>query len=309
MFRKSKKEFESQKEFQAWRAFEKEFKSIRKPKDAVRLLQEAIDLLGSMDKQSLGHFILYLRQIAEDLQFKYYKARCPAILIPPEDSLTFTVCYVLGNLPEMSRFSEFEGKVQELLKILAQAQTEKQRGFGKASLPQKEVATILSLIKGKYPVFYTGITQEPVLIPVFDFPAASGSILSLPHLHCFGLFRAKNEDKPFLVSILHSFIHILHYRLTEDLQVLPPGFVNLYARLFDDHEFLDQDWSEVFADLVVASLFYGTEYMPLVAYMELCYKEQEEISKYLSWLEMIFAASLQENIRRLILKSEGRLRA
>lgn len=309
MLQRSRKGFESSKENQPWVKFEKKFKAINKTENAVQLLQESIEMFCNVDKHGLEDFILNLRQIAQDLQFKYYKARCNAIIIPPEDSLTFCIGHVLGSLPETTRFSYFESEVQALLKILSRVTKEKERDPSRTYVPRKEIEGALFLLKEKYPIFFTGVTKDPMLIPIFNFSITSGSVLSLPHLHCFGVFKPTNADEHPLVSILHSIVHILHYQLTEDLDILPPGFANLHQSLFDDHEILNLDWAETFAELIVASLLYETEFMPLVAYMELSHSDQKEISKYLSWLETIFASSLQDNIQRLILKCEGKLRA
>lgn len=309
MFRKNKKVLDNQPENKQWINFQKRFKSIRKPSEAIQLLQEAVDVFKNVDKHALEHFILFLRQNAEDFQFKYYRARCTYIIIPPEDSLAFWVSYVLGSLPETSRFSFFESEVQELLKVLSQVTNEKERENHVHNLPIKEVEFALSLLREKYPIFFKGVTREPILIPILNFSVKSGSVLSIPRLHCFGLFKSKNETEHPLVAILHSFVHILHYQITEELNILPPGFANLHHKLFDELEMSCADWAEIFAETVVSSLLYETEYMSLVAYMELSQQDQRDISNYLSWLEMIYASSLQDNIQKLILKSEGRLRA
>lgn len=309
MFLKNRKVLEKEPKNRPWNDFEKRFKSIRKPSEAIQLLQEAIDVFKSVDKHELEHFILFLRQNAEDFQFKYYKARCTYIIIPPEDSLAFWVSYVLGSLPEASRFSFFESEVQELLKVLSQVPSEKEKRSLVYNLPMKEIEVALSLLKEKYPIFFKGVTREAILIPIMNFSVTRGSVLSIPRLHCFGLLRPKNETEHPLLAILHSFLHILHYQLTEDLKVLPLGFENLYHKLFDGLEMTSGEWAETFAETVVASLLYETEYMPLVAYMELGQQDHMEISNYLSWLETIYASSLQDNIQKLILKCEGRLRA
>lgn len=307
MVKKTKKVVESHKEIKAPNSLVMKFKWIKSPGQAIEQLQESIEINRNLDKHELEHFILNLRQIAQDIQFKYYKARCKAIIIPPEDSLTFCVDYFIGSINEKARFSTFESKVQELLKILSQITQE--IGKGCAPLDRgKAIETPLALFEEKYPVFFKGVTKDPILIPLLNFSVATGSVLSLPDLHCFGLFKSKSKDEPVLVSVLHSLAHILHYQLTGDLTILPPGFANLHHALFDD-ELLNLNWSETFADLLVASLLYETEYMPLVAYMELSQEDQMEIKKYLSWLEMIYASYLQDNIQRLILKSEGKLRA
>lgn len=309
MFRKNNKVFDNQLESRQWINFQKRFKSIRNPSEAIQVLKEAIDIFRDVDKHKLEHFILYLRQNAEDFQFRYYTARCTCIIIPPEDSLAFWISYILGSLPETSRFSFFESEVQELLKVLSQVSPEKEREKHDHNLPFKEVNVVLSLLKEKYPLFYKGVIREPILIPIFNFSVKTGSVLSIPRLHCFGLFKPKNETENPLVLILHSIVHILHYHVTEDLDILPPGFANLHHKLFDELEMSSTDWAEIFAETVVSSLLYETEYMSLVAYMELGQQDQMEISNYLSWLEMIYVSSLQDNIQKLILKCEGRLRA
>lgn len=309
MFHKNKKVLEKEPKKRQWNDFERRFKSIRKPSEAIQLLREAIDVFKSVDKHELEYFILFLRQCAEDFQFKYYKARCTYIIIPPEDSLAFWVSYVLGSLPEASRFPVFESEVQELLKVLFQVSGEKEKHSIASHLPNKEVEVALSILKEKYPIFFKGVTREPILIPIMDFSMNSGSVSSIPRLHCFGILRSKNESEHPLLSILHSFVHILHYQLTEDLKVLPLGFENLYHKLFDGLEMSSGEWAETFADTVVSSLLYETEYMSLVAYMELGQQDHMEISNYLSWLETIYASSLQDNIQKLILKCEKRLRA
>ncbi len=309
LFLKNRKVLEKESKNRHWNDFEKRFKSLRQPSEAIQLLQDVIDVFKNADKHELEHFILFLRQNAEDFQFKYYKARCTYIIIPPEDSLSFWVSYVLGSLPETSRFSFFENEVQELLKVLFQVPSEKEKRPLASNLPTKEVEVALSLLKEKYPIFFKGVTREPILIPIMDFSVIRGSVLSIPRLHCFGLLKAKNETEHPLLVILHSFVHILHYQLTEDLKVLPLGFANLHHKLFDGLEMSSAEWAETFAETVVSSLLYETEYMSLVAYMELGQQDHMEISNYLSWLETIYASSLQDNIQKLILKCEGRLRA
>ena len=105
--------------------YQRKFKSLRNPDEAVELLQQTIDQFANADKHSLEQFILYLRQTADDIRFKYYKARCLYTLIPPEDALSFWVCNTLGSLPQTIRFSNFEGEVLELLKILSLADQER----------------------------------------------------------------------------------------------------------------------------------------------------------------------------------------
>jgi hypothetical protein len=313
MFRKNKRVIQSRSENRLCNELQDRFKAVKEPSEAVELLHEAIDFFKNVDKHTLEHFILYLRQTAEDLQYKYYKARCNYIIIPPQDSLAFWVSFVLGSLPETSRFSFFEGEVHELLKVLSQesdkAEILRFENTVYRHLPEKEVEIVLSLFKEKYPVFFTAVTKDPVLIPIMNFSVSNGSVLSIPRLHCFGLFKPKNETEHPLVAVMHSFAHILHYQLTEDLDVLPPGFSNLHSMLFDELEMSSTDWAETFAETVVSSLLYESAYMPLVAYMELSQQDQKEISNYLIWLETIYASSLQDNIQKLILKSEGKLRA
>lgn len=307
MLRKNKKE----PVLHQWAEYQNQFKNLKKPSEAVALLQEILDVFGNVDKQALEQIILFLKQISQDIQFKYYKARCKYIIIPPEDSLAFWVSHVLGSLPETSRFSNFESEVQELLKILSEVSEEADGGNTNliSSNYKKDVEIVMSLFKEKYPIFFTGMTRDPVFIPIMNFCLRTGSVLSVPRLHCFGLFKPKSETEHPIVVILHSLAHILHYQITEELDILPPGFENLYYRLFDYLVMTDTDWAETFAEIVVASMLYETPYMPLVAYMELNQEDQNEIRHYLCWLEAIYSSSLQDNIKKLILEYEGRLRA
>lgn len=309
MFRKNRKVFDKQPDDRQWINFQKRFKCIRNPSEAIQVLHEAIDIFRDVDKHKLEHFILYLRQNAEDLQFKYYNARCTCIIIPSEDSLAFWISYILGSLSEKSRFPFFESEVQLLLKVLSQVSHEKVSEKLDHNLPLKEINVVLSLLKEKYPIFYKGVTRDPILIPIMNFSMKTGSVLTIPRLHCIGLFNPKNETEHPLVSILHSIVHLLHYQVTEDLNILPLGFANLHHKLFDELEMSSVDWAETFAETVVSSLLYETEYMSLVAYLELGQQDHKEISNYLTWLEMIYASSIQDNIQKLILKCEGRLRA
>lgn len=281
-------------------------KTMRSPAEAIEFLQEVTEGLANADKHSLEDFILYLRQRADDIQFKYYKARCLYMMIPPEDSLTFWLCYTLGRLPETIRFSNFEGEVLELLKVLSLAeqspQTWKQGNWFKKDALGKEMNCALSLLKEEYPVFFSSLTKNPLLVPVLGFrlKLREGSLMTIPRLHCLGVFQPNRNEEELLLPILHALAHILHYSLTEDAKVMPPGFTNMVKQIFDDYQMNQEDGGEFFAELFVASLLYDTEYMPLVAYMELCHEDQAVIRNYFTWLETIYASSLQDNMLRVI---------
>ena len=81
---------------------------------------------------------------------------------------------------------------------------------------------------------------------------------------------------------------------------MPPGFANIVKQVFDDYHMSLEDGGEFFAETFVATLLYDTEYMPLVAYMELCQEDQVALKSYFSWLETIYASSLQDNMLRVI---------
>lgn len=282
------------------------FKKISSPLEAKQLLKQAIDAFHSVDKHLLQDLILSLRQNATDLKFKHYRARCQYILIPPEDSLTFWINYVLGHCPEGSRFSVFEGEVQELLKILDTSLIERNNSV---DLPRQEISTAVRLIKDKCPGFLSGLTREPILIPVMNFSIKNGSVLSWPQLNCFALFVPKNEEVQSLISILHSLVHIIHYNLTEELEVLPLGFENLLRKLSEDQTGRQSISAETFAETITASLLYDTEYMSLVAYMEFDHQQQEEIHHYLTWLQRMFYSGLGDNVKKMMAEHQKKLRA
>jgi len=310
MFKKKRKVSERQPEEHQWIEFQERYKSVKRPFEAITLLQDTIDVFGNVDKHMLEELILFLRQNAEDHRYKYYRARCMYIVIPPEHALAFWISYVLGSLPENTRFSVFESEVQELHKVLLQMSEEKEKTINlKLTSLYREIETAFSLIKDKFPIFFRNVTREPIMVPVMDFSIKSGSVLSIPRLNCVALMKTRNQTEHPLISTLHSLVHILHYRLTEDLEVLPPGFANTYDKLFDELILSSKAWAEAFAETVVSSILYETEYMPLVAYLELSQEDHKEIANYLSWLEMIYASSLQDNMQKLILKSVSQLRA
>lgn len=271
------------------------FKKISSPQEARLLLHQTGDLLISVDKPMLQNFILDLRQNATDLKFKYYRARCQYILIPPEDALTFWINYILGHCPERSRFAFFEGEILELLKILETARVEE----NKRGLPHKEVSAAVKIIKDKYPGLIAGLTQEPLLIPVMNFSLQGDDVLGWPQHHCFVLFASPNDEEQSLVSILHSLVHVVHYHLTEDLGVLPPGFENLQRDLSEEPVVFQALTAESFAEIITASLLYDTEFMSLVAYMEFNHQQHEAVLHYLSWLQSIFYSRVGENVKKL----------
>ncbi|AFM00723.1 MULTISPECIES: hypothetical protein [Desulfitobacterium] len=304
MFRKSKVPNRGTQPEQ-YLAYQKKIKTMRSPAEAIEFLQEVTEGLANADRHALEAFILYLRQWADDIQFKYYKARCLYMTIPPEDSLAFWLCYTLGRLPETIRFSSFEGEVLELLKILSLAEqsptTWKQDTWGKKDALCKEMDCALSFLKEDYPVFFNSLTKNPLLVPVLSFrlKLREGSLMTIPRLHCLGVFQP-NMERELLLPILHALVHILHYSITEDTKVMPPGFMNMVKQIFDDYQMNPEDGGEFFAELFVASLLYDTEYMPLVAYMELCHEDQIIIKNYFTWLETIYASSIQDNMLRVI---------
>jgi len=281
------------------------FKKISSPQEARQLLHQALDLLISVDKHLLQDFILYLRQIATDLQFSHYHARCQYILIPPEDALTFWINHVLGHCPEEARFAYFEGEIHELLKVLDMAQIEE----NKLCLPRKQVSTAVAIFKDKYPGFLTGLTREPFLIPIMNLSIQGGSVLCWPQYHCFALFASQNDEEQSLISILHSLVHLIHYQLTEDLSVLPPGFINLQRKLYEEPSEIQSLIAEGFAEIITASLLYDTEYMPLVAYMEFNLQQHEEICHYLSWLQVMFFSGFGDNVKQMMSKHQQKLQA
>ncbi|AGA69469.1 hypothetical protein Desdi_2024 [Desulfitobacterium dichloroeliminans LMG P-21439] len=286
--------------------YQKKFRNLRYPDEAVELLQQVIDQFAKADKHSLQQLIVYLRQTADDIRFKHYHARCLYTLIPPEDALAFWVCYVLGSLPEDIRFANFTGEVLELLKVLSLADQGssglRQAPWAKITGPSHEVSLALALIKEEYPIFFHSITKDPLLVPLLDFglKAKEGNLMIIPRLHCLGIFQPGKAGEDSLIPILHALSHILHYVLTEDVLVMPPGFLNMYQKIFDDYSKSPEEWEEIFAEIFIASLLYETEYMSLVAYMELCQEDQVVIRNYFTWLETIFSSSLQDNMQKII---------
>lgn len=286
-------------------SLQERFKKIQSPEEARLLLHESLEFLIAVDKVILEKFILGLRQNATDLKYKYYRARCQYILIPPEDALTFWVNYVLGNCPERSRFAYFEGEILEILKILERAQVKE----CKRGLPYREVSAALQIIKSKYPVFLTGLTNDPLLIIVMNFSVQDEDGLGWPQHHCFALFASPNNEEISFVSILHSLVHIIHYQLTEDISVLPLGFENLQKALSEDLSVLQVLNAKSFAEIITASLLYETEYMSLVAYMEFDHQQQETIRQYLAWLQNVFFIGLGENVQKLMDEHQRKLHA
>lgn len=303
MFRKSKILSRGTRPEQ-YLAYQKKLKTLRNPTEAMEFLQEIMNQLANADKHALEDFIVYLRQWADDIQFKYYKARCLYMLIPPEDSLAFWICYTLGSLPQKTRFANFKGEVLELLKILSMTEQKTSKYDFKAQKDElcKEIDWALSLLKEEYPVFFNSMTRDPIIVPVLNLQLESeqGSLMTIPRLHCLGIFQSKKNQAELLLSILHAMSHILHYSLTEDAIVMPPGFINMVKQVFDDYQISFDDGGEFFAATFVASLLYDTEYMSLVSYMELCREDQAAIKSYFLWLETIYASSLHDNMVRVI---------
>ncbi|MGI1657834.1 MAG: hypothetical protein ACRKFN_02560 [Desulfitobacterium sp.] len=296
-------------------AFLKKIKNLRYPDEAVELLQQVIDQLAKADKHSLQQLILDLRQAADDIRYKHYKARCLYTLIPPEDALAFWICYVLGSLPEDIRFANFSGEVLELLKILSLADRgsygSRKAPWSKIVGPIHELDLALALIKEEYPIFFHSVTEDPLLVPLLDFglKEKEGNLMTVPRLHCLGIFKPNRGGEGSLIPILHALTHILHHALTEDPQVIPPGFLNMYQEIFDDCLRSSGEWEEIFAEIFIASLLYETEYMSLVAYMELCQEDHVVIRNYFTWLEMIFSSSLQANMQKIIHQGDELRRA
>lgn len=281
------------------------FKKINNPKEASILLHQTLEYLIPADKQMLQKFIIDLRQNATDLKFKYYRARCQYILIPPEDALTFWINHILGSCPEGSRLAYFEGEILDLLKILEAAQMkENQRG-----LPSKEVSAAFKIIKNKYPGFLGGLTREPLLIPVMGFSIQSKTVMAWPQYHCFVLFASKNGEERSLISIVHSLVQSIHYSLTGDLNIFPPGFENLQKNLFEEPGGIHALDAESVAETITASLLYDTEYMSQAAYMELNHQQHEAIKNYLIWLQSLFSPGLGKNVKKLMEEHDQKLRA
>ena len=72
--------------------YQKRLRTLHKPEEIKDYLQEVVEGLAKADKTALVDFILALRQWADDIQFRYYKARCRYTIIPPEDALAFWMC-------------------------------------------------------------------------------------------------------------------------------------------------------------------------------------------------------------------------
>jgi hypothetical protein len=286
-------------------SLQERFQKIRTPQEARVLLHQTLELLITVDKPILEKFILNLRQNATDLKFSYYRARCQYILIPPEDALTFWINYILGNCPEKSRYAYFEGEILELLKILEIAQLNENR----RCLPHKNVSAALKIVKAKYPGFLTGLTKDPLLIPLMNFSLQGEAGLEWPQHHCLTLFTPPNNEEYSLVTILHSLVHFIHYHLTEDLAVLPPGFENLQKDLLEESNVFQTLNAESFVETITASLLYETDYMSLVAYMEFNQQQQEAIRQYLLWLQNMFFTGLGENVKKLMEEHQRKLQA
>ncbi|AHF06804.1 hypothetical protein [Desulfitobacterium metallireducens] len=282
------------------------YKKISTPHEARFLLHQTIEFLISVDKIVLQNFILDLRQNATDLKFKHYRARCQYILIPPEDALTFWINHVLGHCPEGSRFAYFEGEILELLKILETVRIKEDQPF--LSL-HKEISVAFKIFKDNYPGFLAGLTREPLLIPVMDFSLQGEAVVGCPQHHCFALFASSTDMEHSLVTILQSLVHIFHYYLTEDFEVLPPGFDNLQGELSEESIALQALNAESFTETITASLLYDTEYMSLVAYMEFSHQQHEAIKQYLMWLQNMFFNGLGENVKKLIEEHHQKLHA
>lgn len=281
------------------------YKRLRNPFEAIQLLQETLEIVRHMDKHQREELILNLRQIATDLQFKHYRARCQFILIPPNDALTFWICNSLGHCQEVLRFAYFEEEIRELIKILATVVSEKGLNY----LPQKEVTTALELLKSKYPQFVMDLTREPILIPILNFRVLGVSQMSWPQRHCVVLSAPENgEEDCLLPTILHAIAQIIHYNLTGDLTILPLGFEHLMKKLSMDLTGTPLTDAESFAEIVTASLFYNTEYMPLAAYMELGKNDHAEIQQYLNWLQDMYSG-VGDNIKKMMEEHQRALRA
>lgn len=281
------------------------YKRLRNPFEAIQLLQQTLELVRHLDKHQREELILNLRQIATDLQFRHYRARCQFTLIPPNDALTFWICNSLGQCPEVLRFAYFEEEIRELIKILATVVSERSLSY----LPQKEVTTALELLKAKYPQFLINLTREPILIPILNFRVFGASQMSWPQHHCVALFAPNSGEEDYLLPIiLHAFTQIIHYNLTGDLSILPLGFEHLMKKLSVDLTGTPLKDAESFAEIVTASLFYNTEYMPLAAYMELGQNDHAEIQQYLSWLQDMYSG-VGDNIKKMMAEHQRALRA
>lgn len=281
------------------------YKRLRNPFEAIQLLQQTLELVRHLDMNLRHELISNLRQIATDLQFKHYRARCQFILIPPEDALIFWICNRIGQCSEMVRFAYFEEEIHELTKTLATVVSVNDQYY----FPQKEVTTALELIKLKYPHFLIDLIREPIIIPILNFRISRVIQMDWPRYHCFALFAPKNEEEDRLLpTILHALVHIIHLNLTGDLTILPIGFENLMKQLSVDLPGTPIRNAELFAEILAASLFYNTEYMPLAAYMELGQHDQEEIQHYLDWLQDMYTG-LGDKIKKMMEEHQRALRA
>lgn len=281
------------------------FKRLRNPFEAIQLLQQTLELVRHLDMHSRHELIVNLRQIATDLQFKHYRARCQFILIPPEDALIFWMCNRIGQCSEMVRFAYFEEEIRELTKTLATVAAINDQYY----LPQKEVTAALELIKLKYPNFLINLIREPIIIPILNFRISGILQMDWPRDHCFALFAPKNgEEDHLLPTILHALVYIIHFNLSGDFTILPIGFENLMKKLSVDLPGTPIRNAELFAEIFAASLFYNTEYMPLAAYMELGQHDHEEIQYYLDWLQNIYTG-IGDNIRKMMEEHQRALHA
>jgi len=285
--------------------YQKRLRTLHKPEEIKDYLQEVVEGLAKADKTALVDFILALRQWADDIQFRYYKARCRYTIIPPEDALAFWMCYTLGSLPEQIRFSSFAGEVLEFLKILAM--TEETASSWKLKAGEKdrvckEFDRALSLFKDEYPVFYSHLVRNPILVPFLKLKLKSpqGCLFTVPRLHFIGVLQQEFNQEEFFLSVLDAIARLIHYAITEDNLVMPPGFENVVKKVFEDYPLSGEEGGEFFAEVFIASLLYETEYMPLIAYMELSHEDQIILKNYFSWLENIFASTIQDNMVRVI---------
>lgn len=295
---------------------QRKFYNLASVEEGISALQEVVVNLHNGDRHTLAQQILKFRQIADDLQFRYYKARCTYILIPPQDALAFWIALSLGSLPEHSRLADLEGEILELLKIMTQASPEStalgpSRDEGEYELLTRETEIAITLLKESFPVLFHHLTKTPILMPLLNFSLQEReeTVFTIPRLNCLGFFNKEIGEGELLVSILQGIAHLIHYQLTEDLRIMPPGFWNIYGQVFDDNMLTPYEGKEIFADLFTASLLYDTEYMPLVAYMEFCQKDQEQIKRYFVWLERIFKSTLQANMQKVIYHYEECRRA
>lgn len=295
---------------------QRKFYNLASVEEGISALQEVVSNLHNGDRHTLAQQILKFRQIADDLQFRYYKARCTHIFIPPQDALAFWIALSIGSLPEHSRLADLEGEVLELLKIMTQASSESTSSRsntdgGEYELLAKETEIAITLFKENFPVLFHHLTKTPILMPLLSFSLQEReeTVFTIPRLNCLGFFNKEVGEGELLVSILQGIAHLIHYQLTEDLRIMPPGFWNIYGQVFDDNMLTPYEGKAIFADLFSASLLYDTEYMPLVAYMEFCQKDQEQIKRYFRWLERIFKSTIQANMQKVIYHYEECRRA